>query len=165
MAFFRLKKIKGNEYAYRVENEWKKGKSRQKVKGYLGRAFRFEKNRQIEFGKFINSKDLINYTSSNDWTKIIRDLVEWEIHQHNADKSKFYVDLETFKIQNKKRNSVLLVNEGYMCSLTLSNIFNFKKEDESVDGFRLARAFVEAGIKVPQEVFVAIYGKLYKTED
>ena len=58
MAFFRIKKIKGNEYAYRVENEWKKGTSVQKVKGYLGRVFRFEKSQQIEFQKFINIEDL-----------------------------------------------------------------------------------------------------------
>ena len=33
MAFFRIKKIKGNEYVYLVENEWKKKSSRQKSKG------------------------------------------------------------------------------------------------------------------------------------
>ena len=65
-------------------------------------------------------------------------------------------------MQNGK-NVVLLVNEGFMCSLTLSSIFEFKPEgDESKDGYRLARAFVEAGIKVPQDVFIGLFGKLFK---
>src|SRR3989344_7625810 len=165
MAFFRIKKIKGNEYAYRFENEWKKGTSVQKVKGYLGLVFRFEKSQQIEFQKFINIEDLNEYTSSNDWMKIIKSLVEWEIYQHSIDRTKFNIDLNSFKVQRRKRNSVFAINEGYMCNLTLSNLANFKKEDESVDGFRLARVFIEAGVKVPQDAFVGIYGKLYKTEE
>lgn len=59
-----------------------------------------------------------------------------------------------------------LINNGYMCNLTLKNLFGFKAEDdEETDGYRLARAFVEAGIKVPQEIFVGIFGKLYKTTE
>ncbi len=35
--FMRKKNIKGNEYWYLVKNEWKDGKSRQKVIQYLGK--------------------------------------------------------------------------------------------------------------------------------
>ncbi|MBL7055291.1 hypothetical protein ISS07_00085 [Candidatus Woesearchaeota archaeon] len=36
MAFIRVKKIKGNEYFYLVENVREKGKIRQKVLKYIG---------------------------------------------------------------------------------------------------------------------------------
>ena len=70
-----------------------------------------------------------------------------------------------WNIRKGKRNSVLAINEGFMCNLTLRNLFDFKIEnDEENDGYRLARAFVEAGIKVPQEIFIALFAKLYKID-
>ena len=58
----------------------------------------------------------------------------------------------------------MFINDGFMCNLTLKNLLEFKAEgDEQNDGYRLARAFVEAGIKVPQDVFVSVFGKIYKT--
>ena len=49
-----------------------------------------------------------------------------------------------------------------MCTLTLRNLLDFKPENEETDGYRLARAFVEAGIKVPQEIFVGLFDKITK---
>jgi len=40
--FMRKKNIKGNEYWYLVKNEWKDGKSRQKVIQYLGKYGSFD---------------------------------------------------------------------------------------------------------------------------
>ena len=58
-----------------------------------------------------------------------------------------------------------MINDGYLCSLTLKNLLEFGPEgDEQQDGYRFARAFVEAGIKVPQGIFVALFGKLYNTQ-
>ena len=48
-------------------------------------------------------------------------------------------------------------------SIYVKNLTEFKSEgDERSDGYRLARAFVEAGINVSQEIFVGLYQKLYK---
>ena len=160
--FFRIKKIKGKEYAYVVENEWKRKGSRQKVKGYLGRVYRFDLKKNVDFLQFIKNKNLEEYMNNNDNKKIINDLVEWELHKHNISKEEFLIDLNNAKIQKNKKNVVLLINDGFMCSLTLKNLLEFKPEDEQTDGYGLARAFVEAGIKVPHEVFVGLFGKLYK---
>lgn len=165
MAFFRIKKIKGKEYAYIVENEWKRKGSRQKVKGYLGRVYRFNFVNNVDFLQFLKVNDVQDYVENNYKNKIIKELVEWELYKFNIDRNEFLVDLENIKIQRNKKNVALLINDGFMCGLTLKNLLDFKPENESIDGYRLARTFVEAGIKVPQEVFVGVFGKLYKKTD
>ena len=163
MAFFRIKKIKGKEYAYVVENEWKRKGSRQKVKGYLGRIYRFNLNKDIGFLEFKNIESAENYINENDFKKIISDLVEWELFRHEIDKNKFAIDLNGMNVMQNGRNVVLLINDGFICNLTLKNIFEFKSEgDESNDGSRLARVFVESGIKIPQDFFISLFGKLFK---
>ena|SRR3989338_1671407 len=166
MAFFRIKKIKGKEYAYIVENEWKRKGSRQKVKGYAGRVHRFNLVNNASFSEHLKIEDAQSYIENNGNNRIINDLVEWELFKFGVSREEFLVDLSNKKIQKNKKNVALIVNDGFMCSLTLKNLFEFKPEgDEQTDGYRLARAFVEAGIKVPQEIFIGLFGKLYKTED
>ncbi len=162
MAFFRIKKIKGKEYAYLVENEWKKKSSRQKVKNYLGRVYRFGLIENIDFMQFIKVDDFDKYINENNTKKIIKDLAEWELLRFGIDKNIFLIDLENKKVQKSGKNIALLINDGFMCGLTLKNLLEFKAEDQERDGYRFARAFVEAGIKVPQEVFIGLFGKLYK---
>jgi len=162
MVFFRIKKIKGKEYAYLVENEWKKKSSRQKVKNYLGRIYRVDLKESADFLQFIKVEGFEKYVNENDIKKIIKDLIEWELFRFGVDRNIFLIDLNNKKVQKSKKNAVLLINDGFMCGLTLRNLLEFKTEDQERDGFRLARAFVEAGIKVPQEVFIGLFGKLYK---
>lgn len=160
--FFRIKKIKGREYAYVVENEWGRKGSRQRVKGYLGRVYRLSLSDDVGFLSFIKINALEDYISNNEKNKIINDLIEWELFRFDINKEEFLIDLNNKKIQKNKKNVVLLINDGFMCNLTLKNLLDFKTEgDEQTDGYRLARAFVEAGIKVPQEVFVGICQKLF----
>lgn len=162
MTFFRIKKIKGKEYAYIVENKWKRNGSRQKVKGYIGRAYRFDLKNNVDFLQFLNITNVDNYLN-NQKNKIINDLVEWELFKHGISKQDFSVDLNNIKVQKNKKNVALLINDGFMCNLTLKNLLEFKPEgEEQADGYRLARAFVEAGIKVPQDIFVGLFSKLYK---
>src|SRR3989338_8260717 len=166
MAFFRIKKIKEKDYMYLVENSWKKKGSRQKVKNYLGRAYRIELKNNIDFVDYYKIENLQRYIEDNDKNKIITDLIEWELFKFDIRNNGYQFDPEGVKVLKKKRDVVLMVNDGYFCSLTLGNLVNFKAEgDEQIDGYRLARAFVEAGIKVPQEVFIALFGKLYKQND
>ena len=193
MTFFRTKKIKGKEYAYIVENEWKriaksahvekiKGfskfenkvvfkslqgvksrGSRQKVKRYLGRIYKFNIKNDADFLQFKKIESAENYVMENDFKKIIMDLIEWELFRHEIDKNKFAIDLNGMNVMQNGRNVVLLINDGFMCNLTLKNIFEFRPEgDESNDGYRLARVFVESGVKIPQDVFISLFGKLFK---
>src|SRR3989344_6982461 len=161
--FFRIKKVKGKEYAYLVENEWGKKGSRQRVKGYIGRAYRFNLNDNIEFMQFKNIQDIGKYVDDNSFRKIICDLVEWELSRHNVDRNMFSVDLDVMKVRQNKKKAVMIINDGFFCYNTLSNLVNLKLNNNEEEGYLFARAFVEAGIKVPQEIFVALFGKLYKT--
>ena len=175
MAFFRIKKIKGKEYAYIVENAWKttaksvgtlrgikpRG-SRQKVKGYIGKVFRFELKNNIGFQEYNKIENLQNYIENNDKNRIINDIIEWELFKFGISKEEFAIDLNKIIVQKNKKNVALLINDGFMCSVTLKNLLEFKPQSNETDGYRFARAFVEAGIKVPQEIFVGLFGKLYK---
>ena len=164
MAFFRVKKVKGKEYAYLVENGWKKKGSRQKVRGYLGRAYRLTQTNKTDFSEFINNKDIEKYVQDNEANKIIKDLIEWGLINFNRDE--FNIDFGNKTLQKHKKNAVLVMNEGFMCSLTLTNLLEFKPEaDEDSGGYNFARAFVEAGIKVPQDVFIGLFAKLYKIDN
>ena len=164
MTFFRIKKIKGKEYVYLVENRWDSQGSRQKVKGYLGRAYRFALKASDDFSEFKKIINIELYINSNCKERIVEDLIEWELFKFGISKQEFIVNLKNINIQKNKRKTVFLINDGFMCSLTLKNLFEFKPQgDEQVDGHNLARAFVEAGIKVPEEVFVGLFGKFYKT--
>jgi len=176
MSFIRTKKIAGNEYAYLVENKWykrrHKGKNkgpRQKVSKYLGRVYPFNKVNNNDFLTFKKINDLEQYlkNNSNNKNQIFRDLVEWELFRHNINKKEFTIDLNNKKIIKGARkskisgtNSVgkkevsLRMNEGFLNSFTLGRLFNLK----SGDSYYLAKCFVEAGIEIPKEVFVGVFG-------
>ena len=161
MTFFRIKKIKGKKYAYIVENRWHSKGSRQKVKSYIGRVYGFNLLKNIDFFEFLKIEDSQAYLENNDKNRIINDLIGWELFRFGVNSKEFSIGLNEKKIQKNKKNVALMINEGFMCSITLKNLLEFKAEgDEQTDGYRLARAFVEAGIKVPQEVFIGLYGKL-----
>ena len=79
MVFFRIKKIKGKEYAYIVENEWKRKSSRQKVKGYIGKVYRFNLLHDFDFLEYSKIGNTRDYVENNDKKRIISDLIEWEL--------------------------------------------------------------------------------------
>ena len=166
MAFIRTKKIDGKEYAYLVENRWykrkHKGKNRgprQKVSKYLGRAHRFNKEQDIDFYSFKKIDNLEQYlkNNSNNKNNVFRDLIEWELFRHNINKEDFTIDFSNKKILNNKTNKEvsLRMNDGFLNGFTLNRIFNLN----SRDSYYLAKAFVEAGIEVPKEVFVGLFGR------
>ena len=166
MVFFRIKKIKGKEYAYIVENEWKPRGSRQKVKGYIGKVYHFDLLHDADFLEYSKIGNAQDYIENNDKNRIISDLIEWELFKFGASEEEFLIDLSDMKIKKNKKNVALLINDGFMCNYTLKNLLDFKPQgEEEVDGYHLARAFVDAGIKVPKEIFVGLFGKLYKTRE
>ncbi len=64
------------------------------------------------------------------------------------------------KLIRKNKKIVLAMNEGFLCDETIKRLFGkFEGNDKEV-GFKLANAFVEAGIKIPEEVFVNIFERI-----
>jgi len=164
--FLRIKKIDGKEYAYIVQNKWKKnptgnGKkgARQKVKGYLGRVFSFSRLNNAGFFESLSITDIEKYIKEKSKGQMISDLVFWEMKRHGV--SKESIEFEKSSIKRDNKPCCIKINEGMLCGYTLSNLFNFKLEsDEREEGFRLAKAFVDAGIEVPKELFIGMYEKI-----
>lgn len=62
---------------------------------------------------------------------------------------------------NAKDKIVLEINDGFLCSETISRLIHGYFEGSSKEvGYKLAKAFVEAGLKVPKEVFVEFFKKV-----
>ena len=162
MTFFRIKNIKGKEYAYIVENEWHRKGSRQKVKGYAGRVYGFELKSDTSFMQFMKIDNVGDYIANNDFKNIVGNLVKWELFKFGISNDEFEIDPINLNIRKRKKSVALHINDGFLCSFTLKNLLDFKPGDEQTDGYRLARAFVEAGIKIPQDIFVGLFGKLYR---
>ncbi len=119
----------------------------------------------VDLAQFLKTTSVEDYINNNSKNKIINDLIEWELFKHGINKQEFSLDLNNMKIQKNKKNIAIFINEGFMCNVTLKNLLEFKPEgDEETDGYRFARVFVEAGVKVPQEVFIDLFGKLYKAK-
>ncbi len=162
MSFIRIKRINGKEYAYLVENKWYKRKvkgkgkgPRQKVSKYLGRVYKFNKTNNNDFLNFKNINDIEQYIKNNRKNEIIKDLVEWELFRHNVDKEEFYIDFSNKKIIKDEKEVSLRINEGFLNSYTLNRLFNLR----AGNSYFLAKCFVEAGIEIPKEVFVGVFGR------
>jgi hypothetical protein len=157
MAFLRVKKINKNLYCYLVQNKHTKNGPRQKVKKYLGRTIRLKPKQNINF----------ELSKEKNRSQMLKSLIAWELKKHGfkakdntySNKALTY-SLETHQILNKKKEVVLHLNEGFLCSFTVKRILNFKKtNDFQKDAHKLAKYFVEAGINIPQEVFIGVYEK------
>jgi len=163
MAFIRLKGriVKDTKifYAYLVKNRWSKklGSPRQNVSKYLGRVYPLDEPKELAFTDYIGI-DINEYAAKSSKSKIIDDLVRWEIKRHDADKE---FTLSKKMILKSDKDVVLKVNEGYLCGYTIRRLHNFttKREDPHFIGVELAERFTEAGIKIPRELFVLVFEK------
>jgi hypothetical protein len=172
MAFVRIKKIKEKHYAYLVENKWTKKGARQKSIGYLGKLIPIKKKKKpILFEDLLKKQNLD--LSKLSTRETILSLIQLELLNHNFkkkseilfEKDQIQFNLNDLNVNNGKRSAVLHLNEGYMCNHTINNLMNFSSEgDEDKVGLDLAKAFVSAGITVPQEVFVNIFENIYKPD-
>jgi len=151
MTFLRIKKIKSNEYGYVVENTWTSKGPRQEVKQYLGRVYRFE-------GKGDSALNL-----KGNKRELLMELIKFELNKVNKElaKEKINFDWEKLKFIKNDKSCVLALNEGLMCSYTLARILGFKKTREiEQDSVVLAKYFIEAGLAVPKEAFIAFFERL-----
>jgi hypothetical protein len=177
--FLRGKKVKDKQYLYAVENVWKKGKVKQKVKKYLGRVHIFEVKRRVSFEKFIEDvrkKDLENYLFYSDADEIVYDLIVWELYRRGfsienkkASKGKLIANLKNRRkvLVCKGRPFCVKGKEGYINNLSINQILNAGHDEEEGDidkkkaAFDFARLLVEGGINVPKDVFIELFHKKF----
>ncbi len=173
--FFRIKKISGKEYAYRVKNRWTEFGPRQKVVGYAGRVYRISKpvqNSNFEFKEYIEKEglDYEKYLQELEFEKTVMDLIKWELHKHGAITNEngqlsiqnISLNLSLNSLNQNGKEIALKMNDGYLCSYTLKKIFQLGlDEDENEEpGLDFAQVLVNAGLDVPKEIFVKLYEKL-----
>ena len=161
--FIRTKKINNNLYAYFVENKWKNGRTVQVTKKYIGKVFSFKKVDDIDFMKFsgFEGKQVTN-------REILQSLVEWELSRHGFvkdkrfwKKDKLVVNPVVFSFKQGTKEIALLFNDGFLSKQTVDRILKFViSGDEQASGYKFAKYFVEAGIKIPEQVFVYMFGNL-----
>ncbi len=175
--FVRIKKIKGLEYAYLVKNVWKGKTPRQKVVQYLGRVHAPPKGISCSFDEFC-AQEKKRITEKTAYPEIVCALFEWTLIQHGFtkdplikkkwryDNGKIVGDSEKCTFFTKKRDVTLKINEGYMNAFTLKELLairlNKNLDEPRQAATLLARAFVNAGIAVPQDVFIEIFQRVYK---
>jgi hypothetical protein len=108
--------------------------------------------------------------SESDFKDTIMKLVEFELMKNGFKRQKnklkkedFTFDIENIKFLKAKQNVIFEANEGFLCEFTLNKLMNFKaRGHEEKVGFDLANALLEAGLAVPQEIFINIFEKVYK---
>ncbi len=164
--FVRIKKIKGNPYAYLVENRWTKKGPRQKTCSYLGR---------VEFLKPTNRAfSGMDYHEEGDLSPL--DIVKWsigyELARHGFNKIKrnlwklegrdILVDLARGKVIKKNSRIVLCMNNDFLCDVTLKKLLRFKScKDRDGVAMDLAKSFVQAGIPIKEDIFVELFQLIY----
>lgn len=170
MGFIRTKKIKGNEYAYIVDNKWKKKdkEARQKVKTYLGRVYKLSAVKELSFEDTI-SCGLDEYLDKTNKQRIVKDLIRFELLKHGfVKRGKVYVngeclvDISRKKVYNSRQGKAAIgINEGFLCNYYIRKLLRFNESGEGEEvGYKLAKLFVESGIAIPKEIFIGYFNKI-----
>jgi hypothetical protein len=152
-VFVRIKRIKGQEYGYLVENSWTGEGTRQKVAGYLGKILKPLRAKSESL-----ALNITEHVSKTSYPELMRQLVLLELSNHSID-GKVSVDFENFAVNNGKKSVVLAINEGFLCGHSLKKLFQYTP-DEDYTGFLLADLITAAGIKIEKDAFVALFQKL-----
>ena len=148
-------------YAYAVESRWRKKGARQKVKHYLGKVHTFPLIEEKDFFVFAGVEEgkKEEFLKGALAKQLIRRLFEWELSKHKVEG--FSIDWEAGSVRKEGKPASIEMNEGMLNTYTLQRLLRFKVErSEEEVGYALAKAFVEAGVKVPQEAFIAVFGKV-----
>lgn len=174
--YIRTKKIKNTLYAYLVSARWSKRRKapKQKTVKYLGKLYKIKKIYNKPFEKYIK-KNLSLYLKKNLYKKIVFDLVCCELVNHRFKEIKkdiwnhknLVVDLKTKKVYDLNTNKTvcLEINNNFLTTHTLRNIvyFNFLPNLTKIQiGKSLAKAFLSAGIMLPEDIFVTLFQKISK---
>lgn len=171
--FIRIKTIKNQQYAYKVENSWKKRKksSRQVVKGYLGKVYVLQPAKELSFEEFIKT-DLNQYIKKISSKEMVRDIIGYELSKYGFKKTRqswnldnITVNLSELKVTKDGNKAVLRFDNDFLCDFTLRNLLNFKSSaDAETVAKELATSFIQAGIPVRQDLFVEVFNKVHKRD-
>lgn len=161
MVFIRIKKIKQYEYAYLVENSWKKKTSRQKVKDYLGRVVMLEETDipyegSIEQQSFKDAvESIINWQFKRLGFEEKNGKLEHEDHTYNPKN-------HTLIAKRLKKPVVIKSHDGYLSTYTIKKLLSFEPiGTEEEIAYDLARSFVSCGIFVDKGLFIELFEKVY----
>ena len=157
MVYIRIKNIANHKYAYVARSIATKKGSRQKIVKYLGRVYELEMKSDVVRQK-IHAKTA---------TKFLLELVIPTLKSLGFSKKESHFTFKnmvfspktlTLSKKKTKKNVVVKLQEGYLCTFTLSRICNFKKsKDVTKDATLLATYFHQAGIEITPEDFVRYY--------
>lgn len=158
MVFIRLKNRVSNggglDYAYLVENSYRRNGPRQKVKKYLGRIYKFEPIQEISF-----------MFEKGSYKNMLNSLFDFELRKHGfVLKDNIYVfgdcsvDLNNLKVCNLiGKKIVLQMNAGFICEYSLNELFNLRYYGGENFKKEFAKKLVLSGLDVKPEVFVELY--------
>lgn len=159
MAFVRIKRISGSEYAYLVENTWTAEGPRQKVGKYLGRVYKPAKAKSESLKSFLGITDLGKHVRSSDFKAIAADLIKLELHNHDVKSDDFVIDFGAVSVKNRSgKNVAIALNNGFLCGHTLKQLLEYDA-GKDYSGYLLADLITAAGIVPEQDVFIELYGK------
>ena len=72
------------------------------------------------------------------------------------------IRIKNFK-EEKDRKLVIGMNEGFLCNETFDKLINFKGNGGPKEvGLSLGNTLLEAGLKVPNEIFVEMFNRIVK---
>ena len=151
MAFIRLKKISGKQYAVLVENTWTSKGPRQSAKKYLGRYVALTTEGMPE----VEQLDVANLIKAELLTAGFSEQLTRE---------NIKVSLRACTVREGRKRVVLGLNGGFLCDYTLRQLLRFQPIEELTPGYKFARAFSDAGVRVSREQFVMLYKKVYKKQ-
>ena len=137
------------------------------MKGYLGAVVKL-KSKDRDFFDFYKIADPDMFFEKKKARDILRDVVLWELAKAGfkdegkvVEKENISMDKALLVPGRKGKNVVLTLNEGYWCDFTLKKILAFEKSgDIEEDSVELARLFVDAGLAIPKEAFIAFFEKV-----
>ncbi len=173
MSFVRVKKRKKNnviyKYACEVENYWDKEKNqpRQKIIGYLGKVLKLTKIAEFNFFEYFKMENIGEFVQKNNIKNILDMVIELELVKHGFQKEGDELVLEGVRydtkqrlVRYKKRKSVLEMNEGYFCDMTLKKLFEYKLENNVKSAKEFAKLLVETGLDMDKDLFIEIFNKI-----
>ena len=156
--FIRIKKIKGGEYAYLVENTWKRKTSRQTVKEYLGKVVHLTEH-EIPFTESIEALP---------FREAALRIIHWQLERcgfvNGENHPDYRYNKEQHQITSKRtgKTVVLKSHDGYLSKPSIEHLISYiPVGTEEEIAYDLARAFVECGIHLEHELFVQLFEKVY----
>lgn len=153
--FIRVKTITKYRYAYLVESIWKNGKTKQRVKKYLGKVLVFE-----------DTKPLTHTTKNTLITDFLEQLgFTQQKAQYIYNTQIAYATKTTTLTFTTTKPAVIQVNEGFVCTVTLRNLKKLLEkayvlENQQDDITTLATALIDCGIRLDKKAFISLYSEL-----